>query len=666
MGVKLLVLLAVAAHAAEGRETSTVTPVQKVIQLLNGMVEKGKKEKHEEQVQFAAYKQFCDDTTVEKQRAIKEANEMIEMLQADIEKYEADAARLAKEIAKHDEDISTWEGDFKAATKVREIENADYIATHKDYTESIDALDEGIQTLKAQAHDVKQAAASLTQISSSNIVPAESKRIIDAFLAQDPDENLAVAAPEANAYEFQAQGIVDMLTKLGGKFEDERTELEKEETNARHAFEMLSQDLKAQIDQATQARTEKAEAKAKALQAAADAKGDLQDTTTTRDDDSKYLADLTATCEQKSAAFAERQQLRADEIAAVEKAIEILSSGAVSGASEKHLPQLVQSSALAQLRAEAQNPNQLRVAAYLKEQGSRINSRVLSALAMRVSEDPFKKVKKMIKDLIVKLMEEANEEAEHKGWCDTELSTNEQTRKEKTEAVETLHAEIDELEASIAQLTEQITELTKAVAELDAAVATATNIREEEKAKNTVTIKDSQDAQTAVAQALSVLKDFYAKAAEATSFVQEPEVFDEPYKGMGSENGGVVGMIEVIQSDFARLESETSAAEAEAQKQYDEFMTDSSVDKAQKTKDIEHKSSKKQNQEQSLQEKKTDLDGTQKELDAALAYYEKLKPSCVDAGVSYEDRVARRKEEIESLQEALRILNGEDIAFLQK
>jgi len=657
------VFIASLAAAANAREQSTVTPVQKVIQLLNGMVEKGKKEKHEEQVQFAAYKQFCDDTTVEKQRAIKEANEMIEMLQADIEKYEADAARLAKEIAKHDEDISTWEGDFKAATKVREIENADYIATHKDYTESIDALDEGIQTLKAQAHDVKQAAAALTQVSSSSIVPAESKRIIDAFLAQDPDENLAVAAPEANAYEFQAQGIVDMLTKLGTKFEDERTELEKEETNARHAFEMLSQDLKAQIDQATQARTEKAEAKAKALQAAADAKGDLQDTTTTRDDDSKYLSDLTATCEQKSAAFAERQQLRADEIAAVEKAIEILSSGAVSGASEKHLPQLVQmKTALAQFRSEAQNPNQLRVAAYLREQGSKINSRVLSALAMRVSEDPFKKVKKMIKDLIVKLMEEANEEAEHKGWCDTELSTNEQTRKEKTEAVETLHAEIDELEASIAQLTEQITELTKAVAELDAAVAKATSIREEEKAKNTVTIKDSQDAQTAVAQALSVLKDFYAKAAEATSFVQEPEVFDEPYKGMGSENGGVVGMIEVIQSDFARLESETSAAEAEAQKQYDEFMTDSSVDKAQKTKDIEHKSSKKQNQEQSLQEKKTDLDGTQKELDAALAYYEKLKPSCVDAGVSYEDRVARRKEEIESLQEALRILNGEDIA----
>merc|ERR1719217_976819 len=181
-------------------------------------------------------------------------------------------------------------------------------------------------------------------------------------------------------------------------------------------------------------------------------------------------------------------------------------------------------------------------------------------------------------------MEEANEEAEHKGWCDTELSTNEQTRKEKTEAVETLHAEIDELEASIAKLTEEITDLTKAVAELDAAVA----------------------------QALSVLKDFYAKAAEATSFVQQPEVFDGPYKGMGSENGGVVGMIEVIQSDFARLESETSAAETEGQKEYDQFVADSEIDKAQKTKDIEYKSGKKQNHEQALQEAKTDLDGTQK------------------------------------------------------
>merc|ERR550514_1320471 len=118
-------------------------------------------------------------------------------------------------------------------------------------------------------------------------------------------------------------------------------------------------------------------------------------------------------------------------------------------------------------------------------------------------------------------------------------------------------------------------------------------------------------------------------------------------------------MIEVIQSDFARLESDTTAAEEESQREYDTFMTDSATDKAQKQADIDHKSSAKQNDEQNLEEAKTDLEATQKELDAAMEVYEKLKPSCIDAATSYEDNVARRNEEIESLQEALKILSGE-------
>merc|ERR1712190_577777 len=129
---------------------------------------------------------------------------------------------------------------------------------------------------------------------------------------------------------------------------------------------MLMQDLTAQIDQATQDREEKAELKAKTLQAKADALGDLEDTTTTRDADQKYLDDLTATCEQKASDFESRQQLRAEEIEAVEKAIEIISSGSVAGHAETHLPSLAQqqsggSSALAMLRADTNNQAQARV-----------------------------------------------------------------------------------------------------------------------------------------------------------------------------------------------------------------------------------------------------------------------------------------------------------------
>ncbi len=342
------------------------------------------------------------------------------------------------------------------------------------------------------------------------------------------------------------------------------------------------QDLEARFAQATQDRDEKSGFKAETLQPKADAKGDLEDTTSIWDADQKHLDDLTATGEQKASEFEARQGLREEEGEGIEKVIETISSGAVSGNADKHLPDLLQKPALTQLRADTSSQNQARDASYLQRRAQTLGSRVLSALAGRVEADPFAKVKKMIKDLIVKLMEESNEEAEHKGWCDTELSTDEQTRKEKTEAVEILHAEIDHLEASIPKLTEDITELTEAVAELAAAMAKATKLRQEEKAKNTETIADSQEAQTAVAQALTALKEFYAQAAEATTLFRQqpeaPEIFDKEYTGMQSESGGVVGMPEVIESDFARLEADTKAAGASAQKEHDEFMTDSQVD----------------------------------------------------------------------------------------
>jgi len=90
-------------------------------------------------------------------------------------------------------------------------------------------------------------------------------------------------------------------------------------------------------------------------------------------------------------------------------------------------------------------------------------------------------------------------------------------------------------------------------------------------------------------------------------------------------------------------------------------MNDSEVDKAMKNQDADNKEKTITRKSGDLTETKKDLKGTQEELDAALAYYDKLKPSCVDSGVSYDDRVARREEEIQSLKEALKILAGEDI-----
>merc|ERR1719440_1058432 len=107
-----------------------------------------------------------------------------------------------------------------------------------------------------------------------------------------------------------------------------------------------------------------------------------------------------------------------------------------------------------QLRASGndKNPsNQVRMAAYLNDEANRIGSHMLAMIAVKAQEDPFAKVKKMIRDLIDKLEEQQGEEAQHKTWCDTELAENEHSRTTRTTAVDNLRTQIDELSASISK-----------------------------------------------------------------------------------------------------------------------------------------------------------------------------------------------------------------------
>merc|ERR550537_1159531 len=246
---------------------------------------------------------------------------------------------------------------------------------------------------------------------------------------------------------------------------------------------------------------------------------------------------------------------------------------------------------------------QKQIAQFLSDRAAKAKSRILSLVAVRVAADPLAKIKKMIEDMVSKLMEEANEEAEHKGFCDTEMGTNKATRDTKTEEVEKLTALIEELTASIAKLGKEAADLSDEITALDTAVAKATSIRAEEKEKNTVTIADAKVASEATAKATQVLKDFYGSQEEGSV-------------AQGSSSTGILGMLEVISSDFVRLETETTAAEDKAASEYTEFMRDSSKSKAVKSTDMKHKLSTKTAKEGDLEEAKKDLAGTQEELDA--------------------------------------------------
>jgi len=631
---------------------SQVTPLQKVIQMLDEMVAKGAKAKHEEEVVFAEFHQWCDSLRGEKENSIKEAAAQIGQLTADIAKAESDAEALAGEIKDLEAAIAKAESELAEAKQIRAKEAADYDAQHADFSESIDALERATQVLKARGADVPQ---SLAQVHAAGYLPSKARSVLVAFLE-------TAQAPEANAYEFQSGGVVAMLEKLRHKFQDQLLALQKEELNMKSNFEALSQGLQDNIEYDTSASKQKTSEKAARLEAAANAKGDLTVTQKTKADDEKILEDTLTECHQKSEEFEKNQVLRKEEIDAIRKAHEILSSPEVSGNAEKYLPTLAQkaSASFAQMRSEVGNDgdSRARAAAYLQMRAKKLGSQYLLTMATHVTEDPFGKVKKIIKDLIVKLMEEANAEADHNAFCSTELATNKQTRENKAAKSEGLSATSDKLTADIELLAEEIAQLGDAIATIMAEQSEATKLRSEDKAVNTQTVADAKDGQGAVEMAIKVLRDFYARAAGGGALVQT----QEPYGGMQDVQGGVIGMLEVCLSDFARLETETSLAEEQAQTAYEKYTAESTESKEVKEVEKEHKEGNKADAESDLRTTKKELSLTQQELDKALSYYDKLKTDCLDTGLSYEERVKAREEEIQSLQEALRILQGEDIA----
>merc|ERR1719161_2991357 len=292
---------------------------------------------------------------------------MEEQLTADIMKAEADAKVLGEEIAALEGSIALAEEDKAKAKEMREKEHADYEATHAEYLENIDDLQVGLSKLKTMMNHAPGAAASLIQTMATKISSKHVKSTLLSFLAESEssermlakDVGLDVTAPEAAVYEGQSGGIIDMMEQLQAKLEDEKETLEKEEASARHSSDMMQQSLTDKIEGDVATRSSKVSQKKGKEQAVATAKGELAETQATLAEDTKYLEDLKELYETKKSDYAARQELRQGELEALDKAIEIIAGGAVSGAADTHLPSFVQKgTSLAQLRSATQDPSQ--------------------------------------------------------------------------------------------------------------------------------------------------------------------------------------------------------------------------------------------------------------------------------------------------------------------
>jgi hypothetical protein len=379
----------------------------------------------------------------------------------------------------------------------------------------------------------------------------------------------------------------------------------------------------------------------------AKAKGELQKTKAELTEDEKMLVEVTATFNTKKSMYETNQKTRADEIAAITKAIDLISSPAVSGASFTQVSLLQTQSTSRRVVARQ------RVSRFLEQKAQLLSSKTLQSFASVVSGSPFAKVVDLIKDLIAKLKEEAASEAEHNEWCKKQLKANKLTRGKQGSKAEKLDAQIEGLKSDIDSKADAIATISAELASLSAAMTKATDIRTEEKKQNTGTIKDAEAGAEATGQALIVLRKFY----NSQSFIQQaPDM--EKYSGQQGSSKSVIGMLEVIESDFLKLKAETAADEGQAAKEYDKFMSEAKKNKGEKEDKRKKLSKDKDKATLEKSEASKDYKLTKEKLQAANKYFAYLKPTCVEIHVSFGERAQKRKEEIKALKEAYGILDS--------
>jgi len=299
---------------------------------------------------------------------------------------------------------------------------------------------------------------------------------------------------------------------------------------------------------------------------------------------------------------------------------------------------------------------------FIRDLARKSNSPALAQLASRMSsamkfgaaagEDPFAKVKSLITDMIATLESEAESDASHKAYCDKEMSEANAKKDDLTAESDKLSTKIAQDKAASAKLKEEVATLQGELASMAKARAEADTLRSEEKAafeKNSAEMKQGIEG---VKMALKVLKEYYAKE-------------DKSHEAAEGSASGIIGLLEVCESDFTKgltemtAQEETSAADYEAYVKEDEILT------VKKQQDVKYKTQEAAGLDKSVSELSTDLETVTDELTAVLKGLEKLEEMCVAKAEPYAERKARRESEIAGLKEALEILEGQ-AALIQK
>jgi len=690
-------LLAVGATADAAHDK--VTPVEKVIEMMKKLESDVTAEGKKEAAEYDKFACFCKEQASDKLYAIEKSRVKISELEAKIEELDTEISDLDGEIQQLGERITEIEGKVKETTEQRDKDREEFQEEQKDLEGAIKAMKWAIKALKESKKELKGdakadflqkirplAADLLGAVQRSRRGHTSDDQIhLVLALAQEAQEAVPKSG-KSHDYEYRSNDIIATLEGMQKEFKMNLKELEEEEFHAQSDFEKKILNLKNEAKFKKKEKEEKETLVEELTETLHTAEEEKDDETEAKDGDNAFMEELTHQCEEKATQWDQRSKTRAEELTALNEAITAVEGGAKENynANKKLVGLVGKSVKVSKLRLKSpasflqmQNENSQqatvnRVIEMLDKQAGRLRSKTLSGLVAKASleQDHFVKVRGLIKDLIEKLEADAEAEAEQKSFCDIEMKKAIGTRDEQSIEIEKETATIAAKGAEKKELEDEIRELAKELSELRKALKEATELRATEKAANEKTLSMAQEGHEAVEMALQVLNEFYNNAFLQASYkppksdrdgntvgdLAPKTSFDGDYKGNQGASKGIVGMLEVIITDFERTIDTVGDEEKHDQKEFDDFEEDSN-------KSIEAKEDEKTANEDDVaacEEAITDatdkLHDANDLRDAANKELAKLKPMCVEGEETYAQAREAREQEIEALKDALHLL----------
>merc|ERR1719487_1146498 len=309
------------------------SPIEKILEMISDLQAKVIGEGNDAQKTYDEYAEWCEDRSTSLGFEIKTGKAEVAELKATIEEETSTIGALETKIEELSSDMQTDEADLKAATKIREQENADFVAEEKELTTVINMLERATSIL---SKEMAKSSASMLQLkSASNIADALGVMVQASVLSsadasrltalvQTDDSDASVGSPAAAVYEGHSDGIIGTLEGLTEKAEGQLDKARKTESTSLQNYQMLKQSL---TDSAANANKDMDKAKknlAASQESKANAQGDLEVTSKDLADDIKTKSTLHQDCMNAAEEFELSTKSRGEELTALATAKKVI------------------------------------------------------------------------------------------------------------------------------------------------------------------------------------------------------------------------------------------------------------------------------------------------------------------------------------------------------